>query len=115
MASDIKSSRVNDGVCDPECCDGSDEFNGVIHCPNICDKVGAEARLERERVRAIEFEGSRLRRTYIEHGQSTKLRWTEELFESRERIDRVKKEAADAKGMEKKRCLSLQLFTQGTV
>ncbi|GJJ68775.1 protein kinase C substrate 80K-H [Entomortierella parvispora] len=97
VASDIKSSRVNDGVCDPECCDGSDEYNGAIHCPNVCDEVGAEAGLERERVRAIEAEGSRLRKVYIEHGQNTKLQWTEDLFGLRERTTTVKKEATKAK------------------
>ncbi|KAF8932324.1 hypothetical protein BGZ52_010460 [Haplosporangium bisporale] len=68
----IKTSRVNDGVCDPECCDGSDETDGQIHCPNICKQVGAEARKERERVRAIEKEGSKLLQKYINHGKNAK-------------------------------------------
>jgi protein kinase C substrate 80K-H len=29
---------------EPECCDGSDEYDGKIECPNICGKVGAEYR-----------------------------------------------------------------------
>ncbi|KAI8622060.1 glucosidase II beta subunit-like-domain-containing protein [Chytriomyces sp. MP71] len=32
----IPSSRVNDGVCDPECCDGTDEYNGFIKCLVTC-------------------------------------------------------------------------------
>ncbi|KAG0021560.1 hypothetical protein BGZ81_008880 [Podila clonocystis] len=68
----IKTSRINDGVCDPECCDGSDETDGQIHCPNICERVGAEARKERERVRAIEKEGSKLLQKYIIHGKNAK-------------------------------------------
>ncbi|KAJ0637743.1 putative glucosidase II beta subunit [Helianthus annuus] len=28
------SSRVNDQICD--CCDGSDEYDGGIICPNTC-------------------------------------------------------------------------------
>ncbi|KAL0560085.1 hypothetical protein IC582_000479 [Cucumis melo] len=30
----IFSSRVNDHICD--CCDGSDEYEGNIFCPNTC-------------------------------------------------------------------------------
>ncbi|KAI8831990.1 glucosidase II beta subunit-like-domain-containing protein [Chytriomyces cf. hyalinus JEL632] len=33
---EIPSSRVNDGVCDSQCCDGSDEFSGLISCPVTC-------------------------------------------------------------------------------
>ncbi|KAF9383603.1 hypothetical protein CPB97_006337 [Podila verticillata] len=68
----IKTSRINDGVCDPECCDGSDETDGQIHCPNICKQVGAEARKEHERVRAIEKEGSKLLQGYINYGKNAK-------------------------------------------
>lgn len=30
------SSRVNDRICD--CCDGSDEYDGVVYCQNTCKK-----------------------------------------------------------------------------
>lgn len=68
----IKTSRVNDGVCDPDCCDGSDEYNGLEYCPNVCEEVGAEAKQERERLRLIQQEGSQLRKEYIEFGKSVK-------------------------------------------
>lgn len=29
---------------DPECCDGSDEYDGKVVCPNVCAKVGKEYR-----------------------------------------------------------------------
>ncbi|ORX76401.1 hypothetical protein BCR32DRAFT_271285 [Anaeromyces robustus] len=36
----IPSSRVNDGVCDYDlCCDGSDEYNGGIECPDRCEEL----------------------------------------------------------------------------
>ncbi|KAG0091464.1 hypothetical protein BGZ93_008816 [Podila epicladia] len=82
----IKTSRINDGVCDPECCDGSDETDGQIHCPNICEQVGAEARKEHERVRAIEKEGSKLLQKYINHGKTTKK-------ELKAKIDKLKAQA----------------------
>jgi protein kinase C substrate 80K-H len=45
----VPSRKVNDGVCDLECCDGSDEWeNG--NCPNVCSEMAAkEALAERER------------------------------------------------------------------
>ncbi|KAG4088210.1 hypothetical protein H8356DRAFT_1281107 [Neocallimastix lanati (nom. inval.)] len=48
----IPSSRVNDGVCDYElCCDGSDEYNGIIICPDRCEEM---ARIEeREKTKKI--------------------------------------------------------------
>ncbi|KAG0327020.1 hypothetical protein BG000_001166 [Podila horticola] len=86
IAAYIKTSRINDGVCDPECCDGSDETDGQIHCPNICEKVGAEARKERERVRMIEKEGSKLLQKYIDHGKHTKK-------ELKAKVDKLKAQA----------------------
>lgn len=29
-------------LSDPECCDGSDETDGKVQCPDICAKVGKE-------------------------------------------------------------------------
>jgi len=49
----IPSSKVNDGICDPECCDGSDENSGIIQCPNICEQVAYEQnkeKIEKEKV-----------------------------------------------------------------
>ncbi|KAG0234419.1 hypothetical protein BGW42_006629 [Actinomortierella wolfii] len=68
----IRSSRVNDGVCDPECCDGTDEYDGRVHCPNLCESIGAKARAERERVNAILEKGDKLRQEYSEFGKKQK-------------------------------------------
>jgi len=49
----IPSTRVNDGTCDPECCDGSDEYSSYIDCPNVCEKIAYEQNkeeIERKRV-----------------------------------------------------------------
>ncbi|PVV02539.1 hypothetical protein BB560_003004 [Smittium megazygosporum] len=46
----IDSAKVNDGICDEECCDGSDEWETGVKCENICEKLGEESRkLEIER------------------------------------------------------------------
>lgn len=51
----LPSSRVNDGVCEESCCDGSDEWMGLTKCPNVCKqkaKEYAKAQAEKEATRA---------------------------------------------------------------
>lgn len=48
LPSSIPSSRVNDGVCEPECCDGSDEYASGVKCPNVCAKLASEHAKEQE-------------------------------------------------------------------
>jgi len=44
----IPSSRVNDGICDYElCCDGSDEYNGYVRCPDKCNEIEKKKLLEK--------------------------------------------------------------------
>jgi len=44
----IPSSRVNDGVCDYDlCCDGSDEYNGAIKCPDRCEEIAKQLETEK--------------------------------------------------------------------
>jgi protein kinase C substrate 80K-H len=68
----IRSSRVNDGLCEPECCDGSDEAEGV--CPNVCASIGEEYRRITEAARKIRKTGSKIRSTYIVFAQKEKKR-----------------------------------------
>jgi protein kinase C substrate 80K-H len=66
----IKSYRVNDGVCDPECCDGSDETSGLIKCANICKEVGIQYRKHKAEMDAILNSGASTKREWIEYGKS---------------------------------------------
>ncbi|KAF9913104.1 hypothetical protein EC991_003563 [Linnemannia zychae] len=91
----IKTSRLNDGVCDPECCDGSDETDG--NCPNICEQVGAVARKERERLEKIHKEGNKIRKEYVAFGQNSKKRLREQLDKLLAASEQVKLTAANAK------------------
>ncbi|KAG9072543.1 hypothetical protein KI688_000314 [Linnemannia hyalina] len=95
--SSIKTSRVNDGVCDEECCDGSDEYDGQTHCPNICDKVGAKAREENDRIQSIQNEGARLRRGFIKYGKANKVSLTNELETLKGQVDKVQETLSDAR------------------
>ncbi|KAF9580464.1 hypothetical protein BGW38_002884 [Lunasporangiospora selenospora] len=69
----VRSSRVNDGICDPECCDGSDEYSGVGEaCPNICAEAGLTAKKEHERLLRIKKQGAKLRQGYVDYGKNLK-------------------------------------------
>jgi len=62
----IRSSHVNDGVCDPLCCDGSDEYNGQIKCPNTCKELGDLARKQAEEQAKVGMQGWRIRQSYVD-------------------------------------------------
>ncbi|ORX59878.1 hypothetical protein BCR36DRAFT_341933 [Piromyces finnis] len=62
----IPSSRVNDGTCDPECCDGSDEYSSDIQCPNICEKVSYEQNKEEIERKKVLKEGLAKKAKYLE-------------------------------------------------
>ncbi|KAJ3075902.1 hypothetical protein HDU98_006534 [Podochytrium sp. JEL0797] len=66
IGSEIPSSRVNDGVCDPQCCDGSDEYNGVVECPNVCAKAGSEFKKTQEEAKKILQKGMKVKREYLQ-------------------------------------------------
>ena len=51
----LLSSRVNDGLCD--CCDGTDEYNGLTTCSNTCDDAGQQARLEAKAAHELRTQG----------------------------------------------------------
>jgi len=62
----VLSSRVGDGICDPECCDGSDEAaNPVKSCPNTCAKVGKAHREQLRKAEAVRQAGAKTRAKYI--------------------------------------------------
>ncbi|KAG0002387.1 hypothetical protein BGZ65_002680, partial [Modicella reniformis] len=93
----IKTSRLNDGVCDPECCDGTDEFDDITHCPNTCVKTAAEAKKERERVRRVEKEGGKIRQRYITYGKDAKQKLQELLGNLQKKMEQLKQDVADTK------------------
>ncbi|KAI8620792.1 glucosidase II beta subunit-like-domain-containing protein [Chytriomyces sp. MP71] len=72
IGAEIPSSRVNDGICDPECCDGSDEYSGLIQCENVCEKIGAEfKRKQREKMHLLS-KGLKIKHDYIAHAKKAR-------------------------------------------
>lgn len=70
----ILFSRVNDGLCDSECCDGSDEFDGKVACPNKCKEVGQAHRKQMDEENRKTRVGAQVRSEYITFGRKEKLR-----------------------------------------
>ncbi|KAG9103984.1 hypothetical protein FRC06_006423 [Ceratobasidium sp. 370] len=67
IGASIRSSHVNDGLCEPECCDGSDEPSGV--CPNQCEEIGTKYRAEQEAERKLRKTGAKIRSSYITYAR----------------------------------------------
>lgn len=67
-------SRVNDGVCDPECCDGSDETDGKVHCPNRCAEVNKKYRKKVEEEARVARVGAKIRKDWSKAGLKEKRR-----------------------------------------
>jgi protein kinase C substrate 80K-H len=92
----IRSSRVNDGLCEPECCDGSDEPEGV--CPNVCASVGKEHRRVVDAERKMRKTGSKIRSSYITHAQKEKKRLEDSIQSSKTEVALKEIEEARARG-----------------
>ncbi|KAF8312796.1 hypothetical protein DL93DRAFT_2114589 [Clavulina sp. PMI_390] len=91
----IRASRVNDGLCEAECCDGSDEPAGV--CPNVCHVVGEEYRRTRDAEAKLRKTGSKIRSTYIAFAQKEKARLEQSIVSLQAEIELKKIEEAKAR------------------
>ncbi|KAG8850257.1 hypothetical protein FRB96_000489 [Tulasnella sp. 330] len=110
---DIRSSRVGDGLCELECCDGSDEAPGV--CPNRCEETGKVYREEQAAVKKLRKTGAKIRSTYVafakeEHKRLEEaiLKLTAEVKEKQLEVDRTqdileRTESLDAASLEVKK------------
>lgn len=65
-------SRVNDGICDPECCDGSDETDGKVHCGDRCAAVNKEYRAKADEEARVQRVGAKIRKDWSTAGLKEK-------------------------------------------
>ncbi|CAK9804861.1 Glucosidase 2 subunit beta [Anthophora quadrimaculata] len=89
----IPSTWINDGVCD--CCDASDEYSSGKECPNNCNELGKEARLEQQKAEELIREGNKIRVEMIAKGKQLKADYQARLVKLRaeyEEAQLVKKE-----------------------
>ncbi|EJT97743.1 hypothetical protein DACRYDRAFT_25080 [Dacryopinax primogenitus] len=87
LPKDIPNIRVNDGLCDSDCCDGSDEAPGV--CPNRCAELGEAYRKTLEQERKLRRTGSKIRSTYVAYAKKEKTRLEQDLIKGREAVDKA--------------------------
>lgn len=93
----IRSSQVNDGICDPECCDGSDEWDSGANCPNTCKAIGAEARKRDKELARVRTEGLRIKTEYVQYGEKHKKELQVNLDRLRIEIESAKDKEAQMK------------------
>ncbi|KAG2147979.1 glucosidase II beta subunit-like-domain-containing protein [Suillus clintonianus] len=93
----IQSSHVNDGLCEQECCDGSDEPSGV--CPNTCQEVGAEHRKKTDAERKLRKTGSKIRSSYIGYAHKEKKRLEALMADLVKEIETREKEVERLRGV----------------
>ncbi|KXT05103.1 hypothetical protein AC578_7565 [Pseudocercospora eumusae] len=66
----VPFSNVNDGICDYElCCDGSEEWQGVVRCKDRCDEIGKEWRKHDEARRKGESAALKKRGELVKEAQ----------------------------------------------
>ncbi|KAF8626905.1 hypothetical protein AX15_004634 [Amanita polypyramis BW_CC] len=90
VGASIPSSRVNDGLCEPQCCDGSDERAGA--CPNTCKEAGEAYRKRREAELKVQRQGSKVRSGYIAFALKEKTRLEGEIHGLKDEIEEQEKE-----------------------
>lgn len=86
----LPSSMVNDGICDYSyCCDGSDEYNGLIECPDRCSTIGKERNAIREAKILANKEGISAKKILTEKGLKLIDKQEQELKDIRKKIEDI--------------------------
>ncbi|TXT10626.1 hypothetical protein VHUM_02131 [Vanrija humicola] len=92
----VRSSRVNDGICDPECCDGSDEWQTGV-CPNNCEQISREYRERVELETKTRRTGAKIRSTYVNFALKEKKRLEDLLTTKRAEIAERERKVEEAR------------------
>lgn len=83
----IFASHVDDGLCDPDCCDGSDEARSGVKCPNVCAKRHAEYLVRANAAKKVHDAGSRIRKQYVAQAKDDRAKATHELETKRAALE----------------------------
>jgi protein kinase C substrate 80K-H len=96
----IPSSRVDDGICDYKCCDGSDETPGK--CPSRCQELAKDKKEREDALEAIRKLGAQAKLRLIDKAMEIRLSKTKELgilrksLGAKEQELKIKKEELEA-------------------
>ncbi|KAJ1746839.1 hypothetical protein LPJ58_005617, partial [Coemansia sp. RSA 1591] len=89
----LSASRVNDGVCDYDvCCDGSDEWDSLIKCPNKCAEIGAKRRDDEEKLAQANDAGMRKLQELVAQGRELRRTKSAELEHKRAELAKTEQE-----------------------
>ncbi len=87
IPSTIPSSYVNDGTCEAQCCDGSDEWLGIVSCPNICEEKHKEySAIERER-ESVRSAGWKIREGWVHKAVGLRTKIEEDIVRKTVRLE----------------------------
>ncbi|KAG8903804.1 hypothetical protein FRB99_002730 [Tulasnella sp. 403] len=91
----VHESETGSVVSKPECCDGSDEADGV--CENKCDMIGAAYRAEQVAVTKVRKTGAKIRSSYITFAKKEKTRLEELISTIRKDVEAKKRDVGRTK------------------
>ncbi|KAI9033871.1 glucosidase II beta subunit-like-domain-containing protein [Phycomyces nitens] len=83
----IKSFAVNDGVCDQACCDGSDEFNGLTSCPNVCKQVSIEYTKYHAELSKVQSIGIAAKQKLVDAAEVVSKKWFQDKAAIQQDLD----------------------------
>jgi len=95
VGASIPSSKVNDGICELACCDGSDEAPGL--CPNTCREIAAQKAKERAAWRQVVEEGMAKKKEYMRDASAMMEARYKELASLQAQKVGLEKKVADAR------------------
>ncbi|KAJ1960750.1 hypothetical protein GGI12_003636 [Dipsacomyces acuminosporus] len=95
----IDSSKVNDGICDEQCCDGSDEWDSDANCTNRCEEVGRKHRERLAEVEAATKAGSEKHAQLVREASGLRKIKREELSRKEVKLAEAEKKLAGAEAL----------------
>ncbi|ODV91963.1 hypothetical protein CANCADRAFT_55720 [Tortispora caseinolytica NRRL Y-17796] len=84
---DMPASRVNDGVCDYEyCCDGSDEWKGLVSCPNKCAEMAKQYKVDQAAERDRQRRGGLIKQQWLNKAKILKTDLQQQLAKANQKL-----------------------------
>ncbi|ORY85045.1 glucosidase II beta subunit-like-domain-containing protein [Protomyces lactucae-debilis] len=112
----IPARNVNDGVCEPACCDGSDEYGGLTQCPNTCAALAKEAAIVAAAREEIRTTGAAQQEAWSKAGRAQRTAMEASLVQKQAALSLAReklKHAEDA--LEKAKATApIEVFTTGS-
>lgn len=86
----LPSNRVNDGVCEESCCDGSDEWLGLTKCPNTCRQKAKEYTEIQGKKEAIRQSGWKIKQEWQKTAHKLRMAITDEVQRTQAQVDSMR-------------------------